>query len=86
MKQIEPIQIWNNGTLIEAVTLNAFVSNDNLLDSAIFGWGLYSADLQLLSSADITMSGQDYTDWNSDPDINTAAYNWIAQQLGLTII
>ena len=83
MKQIEAIQIWSNGILKTANWLVAVCYNDNLLDSASFNWALYEnvEDNRLtgiVSEGNITMDQQEYNDWNSDPDINNAAYNWIA--------
>jgi hypothetical protein len=92
MKQIEPISIWYNGQVLQATTLNAYVINDNLQDTATFYYGLYTASIeenttgQLLSQGNLTISGQSYLDWNQSADINNAAYTWIADQLGLTII
>jgi hypothetical protein len=92
MKQIEPVSIWYNGQVLQATTLNAYVINDNLQDTAIFYYGLYTASVeenttgQLLSQGNLTINGQSYLDWNQSADINNAAYTWIADQLGLTII
>ena len=87
MKPIQPIQLWINGSTKTAEWLNAYVINDNLLDSATFYWQLMDVDKQSLSQGNLTMDGQSYIDWNNDDtDINNAAYQWIATQLGLTII
>ena len=86
MKQIQPFQIWVNGSLKTATLLNAYVIHDNLSDSAQFYWSLSDADLAQLAQGNLTMSGQDYIDWNANPDINDDAYVWIAEQLGLTLI
>jgi hypothetical protein len=82
MKTIQPISIWNNGTNESATILNLICINDNMFDSAIFYFQLFSKTLSLLSSGNLTMSLPDYTtDWTT----NDAAYNWSAIQLGLTI-
>lgn len=92
MKQIQPVSVWYNGTDQEAVTLNAYSTSDNLSSQATFVWQLFSAAQDqesygiTLSSGTLTMAGEDYTNWNADPDINEAAYSWIADQLSLTII
>ena len=36
MKIIQPIQIWQNGTVKTAELLNSYVVNDNLKTEAIF--------------------------------------------------
>ena len=82
MKQIQPVSIWNNGTNESATILNLTCINDNMFDSAIFYFQLFSETLIILSSGNLTMSLPDYTtDWTT----NDAAYNWSALQLGLTI-
>ena len=82
MKTIQPISIWNNGANESATILNLTCINDNLFDSAIFYFQLFSDSLIVLSNGNLTMNLPDYsTDWGS----NDAAYNWAATQLGLTI-
>jgi len=82
MKTIQPINIWNNGTNESATILNLTCINDNLFDSAIFYFQLFSDSLIVLSNGNLTINLPDYsTDWGS----NDAAYNWAAIQLGLTI-
>ena len=82
MKTIQPISIWNNGANESATILNLTCINDNMFDSAIFYFQLFSETLIELSSGNLTMSLPEYsTDWGS----NDAAYNWAAIQLGLTI-
>ena len=82
MKIIQPISIWNNGANESATILNLTCINDNMFDSAIFYFQLFSETLVELSNGNLTMILPDYlTDWGS----NDAAYNWAATQLGLTI-
>ena len=93
MKQIEPIGIWKNGESQEANLLNAYIINDNLETSCTFyyqlcssGEGTESMPLvigQTLADGNITMSGEDYINWD---DSNDAAYAYIAEKLNLTII
>jgi len=82
MKTIQPISIWDNGTVQEATVLNAYVINDNLINSATFYYTLSSESLQQLAQGNLTMQGQDYDDWQT----NDYAYDWVAAQLNLTII
>ena len=92
MKQIQSVSVWYNGQSVQAQILDAYVINDNLKDSATFWWGIFTEGSDpgskgiCVGSSNLTMSGQDYIDWNANPDINDAAYQWIADQLGLTII
>jgi hypothetical protein len=88
MKQIEPIQIWVNGQLQTGSWINAYIINDNLKDNATFYWGIFSSenDGNKLSDGNLTIVEPDYSVWDSTADINLAAYQWICDQLGLTLI
>lgn len=89
MVQIQPVNIWVNGQQEQGKELYAQVVNDNLKDTAIFLWVIYSNvnnELQQLAQGNLTMTGADYINWNTETDINAAAYTWIADQLSLTII
>jgi hypothetical protein len=93
MKQIEPITIWKNGESQEANLLNAYIINDNLESSCSFYYQLCSSGEgtealplvigQTLADGNVTMSGEDYINWD---DSNDAAYAYIAEKLNLTII
>ena len=86
MKQIQPISIWDKGTFQEATVLNTSAINVQLNQSANFWWGLYSTldgqIVNMLSSGNLTMSGDAYEQWQSD----SYAWDWVAAQLNLTII
>ena len=80
MKQIKPVVFpLNLGT---ATILNAYCINDNLLNAATFYYALLSESMVNLSQGNLTMSGQDYLDWQT----NSYAYDWIASQLNVTIV
>lgn len=85
MKTIEPISIWDNGTVQEATVLNTYAINVQLNNSATFWWGLYStnnAQLDIvLSQGNLSMTGDAYTQWQTD----SYAWDWVAEQLNLTI-
>lgn len=81
MKTIEPISIWDNGTVQEAIILNAYCINDNLSTSASFYYSLLSNSMQQLAQGNLSMSGEVYDAWQT----NDYAYNWVASQLNLTI-
>jgi hypothetical protein len=85
MKTIEPISIWDNGTVQEASVLNTYAINVQLNNSAIFWWGLFSTlDGQIanqLSQGNLTMSGEAYTQWT----IDEYAWEYVATQLNLVI-
>lgn len=94
MKNIQPISIWVNGSEKTGSILSA-ITEDNLKDSAKFYWQIFESVTDendnvtqgaQLAFGNLIMSGYDYENWNSDPDINEAAYIWIAAQLSLTLI
>lgn len=88
MKAIQPVQIWNNGTLQTGNFINAYIIHDNLLDSATFYWAIFTADTAgtQLAQGNLTIEEPDYSVWDNTADINQAAYEWICTQLGLTLI
>ena len=87
MKQIQPVQIWVNGQEQTGSWINAYIINDNLKDSATFYWSIYTAKTAgtQLSQGNLTMVEPDYSVWDTTTDINEAAYEWICDQLNLTL-
>ena len=93
MKPIEPITIWKNGESQEANLLGAYIISDNLESSCSFYYSLNASGDgteamplvigQTLAEGNITMSSQDYLDWDNS---NEAAYVYIAEKLNLTLI
>ena len=88
MKQIQPVQIWINGSVETGSWINAYIINDNLQDSATFYWAIFTAETggNQLSAGNLTIVQPDYGVWDYTADINLAAYQWICDQLGLTLI
>jgi hypothetical protein len=88
MKQIQPIQIWVNGSVQTGNFINAYIINDNLQDSATFYWAIFTAQTDgiQLSASNLTMVEPDYSVWDATADINDAAYQWICDQLNLILI
>lgn len=86
MKTIQPVSIWDNGTVTQATILNSYAVNVTLNTSATFWYGLFSTNedgsqgLQL-AAGNLSMTGEAYTQWQSD----NYAWDWIAAQLNLTI-
>jgi hypothetical protein len=92
MKQIEPIQIWKNGTNKTASILDAIIINDNLSTSCTFYWMLKEADSvveeqttsgETLADGNLTMTGEEYQDWDGSNDF---AFNYIAEKINVTIL
>lgn len=92
VQEITPINIWNQGELVEVDKLGIEVNFDNLVNAATFKYYLLKywndGDLSVnpVVSGFITMDGQDYVDWNADPDINQAAMIWVANNLNITLV
>ena len=86
MKTISPVSIWDNGTVQEGTILNAYCINDNLSTSGTFYYQLLSENVDLtvgqqLTQGNLTMTGDAYQAWQT----NEYAYDWVAEQLNLTI-
>lgn len=86
MKTIEPVSIWDNGSVKEAKVLNAYAVNVTLGNSATFYYSLSAEnDDQTLGAqvaqGNLTMTGDAYAQWTVD----AYAWDWVAQQLNLTI-
>lgn len=86
MKTIEPVSIWDNGTVQQATILNSYAVNVTLNTSATFWYGLFAENEDTsqgaqLAQGNLTMSGEAYTQWSQD----SYAWDWIASQLNLTI-
>jgi hypothetical protein len=88
MKQIQPIQIWVNGQEQTGNYINSYISYDNLKDSATFFWAIYTSqtDRILLCNGELIMVEPDYSIWDTTADINQSAYEWVCNQLSLTLI
>lgn len=85
MKQIQPIQIWVNGSLQTATVFNLIIINDNLLNSATFYWQLLDSAESKLADGNLTMGEPQYDQWGTASDVNQWAYEWAATQLNITL-
>lgn len=86
MKTIEPVSMWDNGTVQNAVILNTYAINVTLNTSATFWYGLFTetADGSLgnqIGQGNLSMTGAAYTQWQTD----NYAWDYVAEQLNLTI-
>jgi len=89
---IQPVQIWTNGQASEGNFIDASIVNDNLSDYAQFYWVISSVTgtgedetKQALAQGNTSISGDAYTTWGTSQDINLAAYQYICEQLNLTL-
>jgi hypothetical protein len=96
-KQIQPQQVWVNGESKVAEYLQVTGINDNYESSATNYWALFTKVVdaegvesmgEQVAQGNSVIQGQDYTDWGDQPamQINAWIYNWVAEQLNLTII
>jgi hypothetical protein len=86
MKTIEAVQVWDNGTVQQAVILNSYAVSVILNTSATFCYGLFTknADDTLgiqVAQGNLSMTGEAYAQWEFD----SYAWDWVAAQLNLTI-
>ena len=93
MKQIQPIQIWKNGTLVTATHLSLSINYDNLQDTAVFLYRLCryitqndEQTLETISEGNQSIMGEDYASWGTTQDANEEAYTIIAGKLNIQII
>lgn len=93
MAQIQPVSTWYQGAMHQANVFTLYSQGDNLIDSASFKYQLIELIIvspeeqtsQTLVSAELSINGQDYIDWDSSVSANEWIYNWAANKLGLTI-
>jgi hypothetical protein len=92
MRQIEPIEILLNEEVKIASILDAQIISDDLDSSCLFYWMLKEADIivedqvgsgLILSDGNITISGQDYINWDGS---NNFAFNYIATELNVVLL
>jgi hypothetical protein len=86
MKEIQPVTIWYNGIMVSATIYNMTSISDNLIDSATFYWQLFTTEQIQVAQGNLTMGDADYTNYSSNPDSNSYAYQWGATQLNLTLV
>lgn len=86
MKEIQPFTFWKNGKNLTASFLYLICNTDNLKDSAQFYWAFYDkidgVQGNRIDEGNIIMTGADYEAWET----NEFAWNWGANELGVTII
>ena len=81
MKEITPIQVWQNGEVVEAKILNAHAVSVTLDQSASFYYGLLTESNQTVAQGNLIMNTETYDQW----ELDSFAWDWVAQQLNLTI-
>jgi hypothetical protein len=85
MKNIQSKTIWVNGEEKSAVQINVVSIYDDLLSRATFRYNLLTIDDIEIAKDTIDISGEEYTLWNGDVDINLSAYNYVIAKLNLVL-
>ena len=83
MKQIEPIDVWQNGTTKTAVKLQAQGTSVTLGQAASFYWQLLTVEGYQVANGSLGISGEQYAAWGADDDY---VYTIIAEDLNLVIV
>ena len=90
---IQPVQIWTNGSANSGNFIDASIVNDNLSNYAQFYWVISSVTgtgedetKQALAQGNTSITGEAYEPWSEAADVNLAAYQYICEQLNLTLI
>ena len=83
MKQIEPIDIWQNGITKTATQLQVQGTSVTLGSSASFYWQLLTEEGHQVANGNLGISGEQYTAWGADDNY---VYTIIATNLSLVIV
>lgn len=96
INKIQPITIsYVAGQPKTAEYFQIYSSYDGLDVAANLQWSLMEKNVDAegkeyagatIQSGALSIEGQDYADWSTEPDANTWVIDWAAQQLNLTII
>lgn len=96
-KQIEPINIWVNGTSKTGEYFSVTCINDNYENSATNYWQIFTKVVdeeglekqgEQIAEGNLSISGEEYIAWGDQPAmaINAWIYNWSADKLSLEIV
>jgi hypothetical protein len=89
--KIQPVITWDNGIEKQLTEFILETTYDDLNSYAIFQYLLYEKynhdtnDIAI-KKGELTISGDDYKEWDIDPSANAWAYNWAATKLNLVIL
>ena len=94
MANIQPITTWFQGSEHQANVFSLYSTGDNLIDSATFQYQLIEEIVispeeiksQTLIIGQLSISGEDYAQWDAEVDANAWIYQWAANQLNLILI
>lgn len=98
MANIQPVQIWNNGSVKTAEVFIVESIRDNFATYAKLYWEMKEADSvdqdgnviygSVLSTGNLDLDGQNYADWAAEPGTlaNEWVIQWAADQINVTLI
>jgi hypothetical protein len=93
MANIQSVKTWFQGAEHEANVFSLYSTGDNLIDAAVFKYQLIEEIVvgeetksQVLISGELSINGEEYTQWDAEVDANAWIYNWAASKLNITII
>ena len=87
-KAIQPVSVWANGLTKEANAIQAYLVFDDLISVARFFYSLCDVsaeNTEVLTSGNVSITGEDYAAWGESEDINDAAFTYICEQLNLNL-
>ena len=90
MKQIQPIQIWQNGQNRTATHISLTLVHDNLQDTAVLSYRLCAylgqgedITVEEITTGAVSIEGQEYENWGETIPVNEDAYILACQKLNL---
>ncbi len=86
MRNIQPINIWSAGEILQASALSLYISFDDLSTRANLIYQLCTTDGACIAEGSLSIDGQTYLDWGASGDSNSEAYTLAAAALNLTLI
>jgi hypothetical protein len=86
MRNIQPLDIWNNGETKTAVCMRLYISYDDLEATAALQYALCDIDERTIYEGQVIFDGQTYIDWGSSGDSNNEAYTIATSLLNLTLL
>jgi hypothetical protein len=80
MQNIEPIQYTDKPLIATQISVQN--SNDNLEDSCLFTWQLYTEQGEYVDNGSIPCSGVEYLNWDGNRQF---PYEYVANNIGVIL-
>lgn len=85
IKNIQPVTIWSEGEFVNVVKLGVKISDDDMIEKAVFQYSLYTDKNVPLTGGYINIDGEDYHNWGYTGDANQEAMIWVANKLNIVL-